>query len=209
MAKKKLETLTVQKRTATGKGPNRRLRVQGVVPAVYYDQHGTNILVQVAELPLSKLYAKVGTTQVFNLSIGEGEDLPCMIWRLRNEPVTGRAEHVDFFGVDLNKTLRVSVPFTFTGTAKGVASEGGMLSIFRDSIEVTCKPLDIPEHIEIDVTELGFNDHIQAEDLQLPEGVEAHFEENFAIVAVTAMDDGSAETSEEGGEEEEEAAEEE
>lgn len=180
---KKIEVLEVQERTATGKGPNRRLRTQNIIPGVYYDQKGANILFQVDYLPLSKLYSKIGSTQVFNLSIAGGEPLPSLIWRFKHDPVRPMPQHVDFFGVDLDKTLKVFVPFSFTGESAGVKL-GGMLEVYREGIEVTCKPLDIPETIEIDITELDLNDAVHIEDIELPAGVTTEFDENFTLVAV-------------------------
>ncbi|SKA72012.1 large subunit ribosomal protein L25 [Paucidesulfovibrio gracilis DSM 16080] len=209
MAKKAVSTLTVAERTATGKGPNRRLRAQGIVPGVYYDQHGTNIMVQVAEVPLRKVYEKVGGTQVFHLEIdrnGNKETFPSLVWRLKHDPVRPVLTHVDFFGVDLDKDLKVFVNVVTTGTPKGL-KQGGKLDIFRDQLEIICKPLDIPEHIEIEVSELDVNDNVHIEDITLPDGVTALYEENFAVVGVTpitetSLDDEEEEDIEEAGEEE-------
>lgn len=202
MAKKKLETLEVAERTATGKGPNRRLRAQGVIPGVYYDQKGANILFQVEELPLSRLYQKVGSTQVFNLTIGGGEPLPSLIWRFKHDPVRTMPQHVDFFGVDLDKELKVFVPFALIGESAGVKL-GGILEVYRDGIEVSGKPLDIPEAIEIDVTELDINDAVHIEEVELPEGVQADFDENFTVVAVNMPSEEEEETEDLLGESEE------
>ncbi|MGE4293522.1 MAG: 50S ribosomal protein L25 [Desulfovibrio sp.] len=194
MAKEILK-LTVNERTATGKGPNRRLRMQGIVPGVYYDQHGANIMVQVAETPLRKVYEKVGGSQVFHLNIdrgGKAETLPALIWRLKHDPVRPVLTHVDFFGVDLDKDIKVNVNVTTVGTAKGLKL-GGKLEVFRDHIEVVCKPLDIPEHIELNIAELDVNDHIYVQDIQLPEGVTAVFEENFAVLGVVPANEGEEE----------------
>ncbi|MGE4470532.1 MAG: 50S ribosomal protein L25 [Desulfovibrio sp.] len=195
---KEVSTLTVTERTATGKGPNRRLRMQGIVPGVYYDQHGTNVMVQVPEVPLRKVYAKVGGTQVFHLEIdrnGKKDTFPALVWRMKHDPVRPIVTHVDFFGVDLDKDIKVFVNVVTTGTPKGLQL-GGKLDIFRDQLEVNCKPLSIPEHIEIDVTDLDVNDNVHIEDIKLPEGVEALYEENFAVLGVTPIVETSLEDEE-------------
>ncbi len=206
-SKTKLETLDVEQRTATGKGPNRRLRAQGIIPGVYYDQKGANILFQVKELPLNKLYKKVGSTQVFNLSIAGGEALPSLIWRIKHDPVRTMPQHVDFFGVDLERELKVFVPFAIVGQAKGVKL-GGRLDVYRDGLEVICKPLDIPEALEIDVTEMDINDNLHIEDYQFPEGVHCEFDENFTLVSIAVVDDSEEELEEDGIAAEEATAEE-
>jgi large subunit ribosomal protein L25 len=195
--------LNVQERTQTGKGPNRRLRLKEMVPGIYYDQKGTNIAVQVKLVPLQKAYAKLGNSQVFDLVLerdGKTETMPALLWRVRNEPVTGLPEHVDFFGIDLTKDIKVSVHYELTGTSKGIKL-GGRLEQFRDSIEVICKPMNIPESIVIDITELDMLDSIHIEDIAFPEGVTPVFDENYAVLHIS----GELEDEEEG--EGEEAAE--
>ena len=200
--------LNVQERKQLGKGPNRRLRTTGMVPGIYYDAKGTNIPVKVAMVPLQKAYAAVGNSQVFDLVIereGKSDTMPALMWRVRHEPVKGFPEHVDFFGVDLNKELKVAVHFEIVGNSKGVKL-GGVLEQYRETIEVVCKPMDIPESIIIDITEMEVMDSVHIEDVVFPEGVTPVFDENFAILAVTAArEEGEGQEGEEGAEEAEEA----
>jgi large subunit ribosomal protein L25 len=194
--------LNVQERTELGKGPNRRLRATGMVPGIYYDAKGANIPVKVQMVPLQKAFAAVGNSQVFELVLERGgkvESMPAMMWRLRNEPVKGVPEHVDFFGVDLSKEIKVAVPFEVVGESKGIKL-GGMLEQYREHIEVICKPMDIPESIVIDITELDIMDHVHIEDVTFPEGVTPIFEENYAVLAVLAMQEEEEEEGEEGAE---------
>jgi len=180
--------LNVQERTELGKGPNRRLRTTGMVPGIYYDAKGANIPVKVAMVPLQKAYSALGSAQVFDLVLekeGKTETIPALLWRVRNEPVKGVPEHVDFFGVDLSKEIKVSVHFEIIGDSKGVKL-GGVVELYRDSIEVICKPLEIPSSIVIDITEFDIMDSIHIEDVQFPEGVTPVFDENYAVVAVQA-----------------------
>nr|WP_321255799.1 50S ribosomal protein L25 [uncultured Pseudodesulfovibrio sp.] len=178
--------LNVQERTEMGKGPNRRLRTTGMVPGIYYDAKGANIPVKVAMVPLQKAYAALGSAQVFDLVLekeGKTETIPSLLWRVRNEPVKGVPEHVDFFGVDLDNEIKVSVHFEIIGNSKGVKL-GGVMELYRDSIEVVCKPLEIPSSIVIDITELDIMDSIHIENVEFPEGVAPVFDENYAVVAV-------------------------
>jgi large subunit ribosomal protein L25 len=179
-------SLAVKPRAAKGKGACRRLRVESLVPGIFYDSKGTNIPVMVEELPLTKLREKTGSSHVFDLVI-EGEDgtqtRPSLIWHTQRHPTKPRITHVDFYGVDLDKVIRVSVPVVVTGKAKGVVL-GGKLEIFRDMIEVECLPLAIPDKVTIDVTPLEPNENVVVADLVLPEGVKAVYEDNFAVVGV-------------------------
>ena len=180
--------LNVQERTQLGKGPNRRLRTTGMVPGIYYDAKGANIPVKVAMIPLQKAYSALGSAQVFDLVLEKGgktETMPALLWRVRNEPVTGLPEHVDFFGVDLTQEIKIAVHFELVGSSVGVKL-GGILELYRDNIEVICKPMDIPTSIEIDITDLKIMDTIHIENIVFPEGVTPVFDENYAVVAVQA-----------------------
>ncbi|MGE4423571.1 MAG: 50S ribosomal protein L25 [Pseudodesulfovibrio sp.] len=187
--------LNVQERTELGKGPNRRLRATGMVPGIYYDAKGANIPVKVEMVPLQKAYAAVGNAQVFELVLergGKSETMPALLWRVRNEPVKGVPEHVDFFGVDLTKEIKVAVHFEIVGSSKGVKL-GGVLEQYRDHIEVVCKPMDIPESIVIDITDMDVLDSVHIEDVAFPEGVTPIFDENYAVLSVTALQDAGEE----------------
>jgi large subunit ribosomal protein L25 len=182
----KLMTLTVQERTETGKGPCHRLRKQDLIPGVYYDEKGANVAVKVQLLPLSKLYHKVGESQVFDLEIekaGGKEVLPSLIWDMKMDPVKNRPQHVDFRGVDLNKEIRVHVSFELTGKPEGVV-KGGVLELFRDTCEVIGKPLDIPEKIIVDVSGLDINQSVHVADVPMPAGIKAVIDDNYAVAGV-------------------------
>ena len=191
--------LTVDRREATGKGPNRRLRAAGTVPCVYYDSEGNNVLAQVAELPLEKAYEKLGATQVFELVVKDSDQKhPSLIWKLLRDPVTGKIVHADFYGVDLTKIIRVEVPIEITGTSKGVKNQGGTLEVYRDNVTVECLPMNIPESIVIDVTNLGINQNLHVSQMPVPGNLKVIFDEDFAVVGVSAK---SVEDSEEATEE--------
>ncbi|HBR06192.1 MAG TPA: 50S ribosomal protein L25 [Desulfovibrio sp.] len=182
----KLMTLTVQERAETGKGPCHRLREQGLIPGIYYDEKGANVAVKVQLLPLSKLYHKVGGSQVFDLEIekaGGKEVLPSLIWDMKMDPVKSRPQHVDFRGVDLNKEIRVHVSFELTGKPVGIV-KGGVLELFRDTCEVVGKPLDIPEKILVDVSGLDINQSVHVADVPMPAGIKAVLDDNYAVAGV-------------------------
>ena len=122
-----MKTLSVEKRSGFGKGPNRRLRAEALVPGVYYAADGVNVPVQMPALPLSKIYEQVGRTNVFNLEIddnGVKTTHPVFVWDAQYHPVKGVFTHVDFYGVDLDKEIKVEVPLEFTGVSKGVKLGG-------------------------------------------------------------------------------------
>ena len=81
------------------------------------------------------------------------------------DPLTRRLLHVDFYRIAMDKLLVVKVPVTVKGEAKGIKQQGGLLDIVHREVEVECLPADIPEHIEIDVTELMLGQAIRLRDV--------------------------------------------
>lgn len=199
-------TLEVQRREAKGKNAIHRLRKKGYIPGVYYNnKEGENIPVQVAYGPFERILARAHKSNVIDLTIADGQTKitrPVLIWNIQNHPVKDLFLHTDFIGVDLKQEMDVDVQVTVTGQAKGEA-EGGIVTIYRDMLSVTCLPTNIPDQIEIDVSELEINDSISVQDLKLPQGVVVKdAEENYAVVGVAPPS--AEELPEEGAEEVEE-----
>ncbi|WP_428566883.1 MAG: 50S ribosomal protein L25/general stress protein Ctc [Solidesulfovibrio sp. DCME] len=193
---KEMQSLAVTTRTGLGKGANRKLRAKDMVPGIYYDAAGTNIPVMVEHLPLQKLFAKTSSAHVFHLNIdGEASqgNKPALVWKLEYHPTKSRITHVDFYGVDLEKPIRVHIPVEVVGKAKGQV-KGGALDLHRESIEVSSLPLSIPDKVVIDITNLDINESVQVADLVLPEGVTAVYDDNFAILAIILPEAETAET---------------
>lgn len=185
-----MKTLSVQKRNTLGKGSSRRLREEAIVPAVYYAPDGKNILVQVALNPLNKIYEQVGRTNVFNLEIddnGTKTTHPVFVWDAQYHPVKNTFTHIDFYGVDLNKEVKVKVRLRFTGTAKGVKA-GGKMEVYREEVTLIAKPQDMPRVVNIDVTDFELGTNLRASGLKLPEGVRVEYKSDFSILAVMAKD---------------------
>ncbi len=180
------KVLNVQKREGLGKGYNRRLRVKNMVPGVFYTAKGENIAVEMPALPLDKMYNEMGKTSVFTLEIdenGKKTTHPVMIWEAKRHPYKNEFVHIDFYGVDLEKAVKVQVSIEFTGTSKGVKM-GGKLETYRERVYLVGKPQDIPKKIVVDVTEMGLNSSVRVADLELPANVCASYDQNFAIVSV-------------------------
>ena len=180
------KTLSVQKREGCGKGPSGRLRAEKLIPGVFYTASGENISVQAPVLPLEKIYGEMGHTTVFNLEIednGKKTLHPVLIWQVQFHPYKRAFTHIDFYGVDLDKEVTVDVPVEFVGTSRGVKL-GGVLETYREVVRLTSKPLNMPQKITVDVTDMGINDTVTVSDLKLPENVRAVFDQNYALVSV-------------------------
>ncbi|MFP4212910.1 MAG: 50S ribosomal protein L25 [Desulfohalobiaceae bacterium] len=200
-------SLKVEERKGTGKGQVRKLRRKGYIPGVYYDRKGGNIAVQAPYGPMESIYYRAQKSNVIELNIQQGSQVtkkPVLIWGLQEHPVKNLIMHVDFLGVDLTRKMDVDVQIEVQGTAKG-EEEGGLVSIYRDSIGVVCLPTAIPDSIVLDVSHLDINESIYLQDIELPEGVvlQEH-EENFAVVGVAPPESGAQAEEEEEAEAEQE-----
>lgn len=181
-----MQTITVQKRTSTGKGANRRLRAQGIIPAVFYTASGQSTPVQVREAPLIKLFETLGRTTVFNVEIednGKKETTPALIWDIDHYPTQKGFQHVDFFGVDLKKDIKLRVPLVYSGTAKGTKL-GGVLETFFEHIDIMGKPLDLPSKLIVEISDLELGASLRVADLPLPEGVRAATDASRTLIQV-------------------------
>jgi len=179
-------TLTVQKRSSTGKGANRRLRAQGIIPAVFYTPQGDSFPIQVAEAPLVKIFEAMGRTTVFNIEVEDGDQKdirPALIWDIEYYPTKNRFQHVDFFGVDIQKEIKLRVPLVFSGSAKGL-KQGGVLENFMEFVDLIGKPLDIPSKLVVDTTPLTLGETLRVGDLVLPEGVSPGTETTKTILHI-------------------------
>ncbi|MBE9504977.1 MAG: 50S ribosomal protein L25/general stress protein Ctc [Proteobacteria bacterium] len=200
------ENLAVKIREDKGKGAARRLRSQGMIPAVFYGSKTEPIHLAVGNKDLKTiLNSESGSSTFLNLNFDEGkqEGKIAVIKDLQINPVKDTLIHVDFFELSMNEKMTSSVPVEFVGKAEGVEL-GGTLQPIRRELEVSCLPKDLPSVIKIDVTTLGLGQSIHIDDVQLPEGVEVPHDVNFTIAVVLAKR-GAAE-GEEAVEGEEEAA---
>jgi len=178
-------SLKVEQRQGKGKGPARRLRRTGRVPGVFYGSGNPafsisfdtkEFITDVAGLEGSHLIQFHSSEAILN-------DKMTLLKEIQAHPVTGQILHADFHEVDLTKQIHVAVPLHFVGKAEGVTA-GGILQSLRREVEVTCLPTDIPEFIEIDVSRLGIRHALHVSELALPQGVQAVYDIDFAVVTV-------------------------
>jgi large subunit ribosomal protein L25 len=173
-------------RKSVGNGPARVLRRAGQIPAVLYGRKIEPVLLSVNTKDLEQILKKGSFGQfILTLVIQNGKKMtkPAIIKELQTHPVSGSLIHIDFYEVDMKRQIKVMVPVVTTGKSVGI-EEGGLLNIVRRELEVFCLPGDIPETIEIDISELGIGDSIHLEDLPLGENVEVVTDVNFTVVTV-------------------------
>lgn len=166
--------ITIERRDGTGKGPNRRLRRSGVVPAVFYGPKRNTVHINVNAAEFEKKLLHLEGSHLIRLLHGGGDaelnDKMALLREKQVHPVTGLVLHADFYEVDLTERLVVSVPLHFIGKAAGVVVGGILQPILRE-IEVECLPTEIPEFIEVDVSPLGIHEAVHVSEITLPAGV--------------------------------------
>ena len=161
-------TVAAEPRSARGKNEARRLRVSGKIPAVIYGAYKDTVPVAVNPREITSiLHSKTGHNTIFNIDIQGVENTPVMIVDSQFDPIKDRLLHADLKRIDLEKRLRVTVPVHPKGEAKGVKQQGGLFEIVTRDIEIECLPDDIPEHFEIDVTELLIGQNLRASNVAL------------------------------------------
>jgi large subunit ribosomal protein L25 len=160
-------TLQVSRRERFGRNEAVRLRQEGMIPAVLYGGKDGAQALSVDPKALSRiLHSEAGVNTLIALKMGETSATRVLVKEYQIDPVSRKFLHVDFFRIAMDKALRVTVQIRLTGEAKGVKAEGGVVDFVHRDIVVECLPADIPEHITIDISELGLHDGVRVKDLQ-------------------------------------------
>jgi large subunit ribosomal protein L25 len=162
--------LEAVKRDGRGKNEARRLRAAGRIPGIVYGTRGEGqrpSAVSVAVDPKEVfriLHSDSGANTLINLRLDGGETR-VMVKEYQVDPITHVLLHADFYQLAMDKAITVTVPIVLRGDARGVKLQGGLLDFVTREVEVECLPTDIPEHIDVDVTELMLNQSIRLRDL--------------------------------------------
>jgi len=179
-------SIDVQIRDGRGKSASRRLRASGRIPAIVYGHGNQPVSVSVDPTQLERKIkaSHAGLNTLFDL-VGEGAvaGRTVLIKDLQREPVRGGLVHADFYEIDVNESIQVSVPIHLEGTAKGVVM-GGVIEHTLREVELSCLPGAIPDEIIVDVSALDVGDSLHVSDLSLPTGVEMVTDEALSVVSV-------------------------
>src|SRR5262249_45857644 len=162
--------LTVSERTKLGSPESRRLRKQGLIPGVLYGrEQPVPILVAERELRAA-LHTPAGTHAVLDVEIDGGKQLPEILKEFQRDRVRGLTTHVDLQEVPLDQPIQSAVVVTLHGEPVGV-KEGGVLSQVSNEVNVEGLPLEIPQHLELDVSEMHIGDSLRLAELQVPDTI--------------------------------------
>ena len=182
-----LTELKANIRTSVGNGPARALRREKQIPAVLYGPKTEPTLLSVNISDLEQTIKKKPINQVLlNLIIqknGKTDNRTAMIKELQTNPVARNFLHVDFYEIAMDRKIKVKVPVIAKGKSKGVEL-GGFLQIVRRELDVFCLPHEIPESIEIDITDLDIGNSIHVKDISLKGDIEIPADVNFTVLTM-------------------------
>jgi large subunit ribosomal protein L25 len=149
-----------------GKNAARRLRREGLVPGIVYGGKGGSIAIAVDPEALQKvLRSEAGRNTILKLDIAGAGATNAILKDLQIDPIKDSLLHADFYRIAMDVAIRVTVPINIRGEARGVKVDGGILELITREIEVECLPGDIPERIDVDVSDLGLNGALRVSDL--------------------------------------------
>lgn len=158
-------TVQAKPRQPGTKNDARRVRKAGMVPATVYGAGKPPASISLDPKQIAQiLHSKSGHNTIFELQM-DGENAMAMIVDWQNEPIKGALLHVDVKRIAMDKKLTVNVPIVLVGEAFGVKTEGGILEQVLREIEIECLPSDIPDTIEVNVSELKSGQNLRVKDL--------------------------------------------
>ena len=176
----KFEKLNVDIRKEHGTSAARRARLQNKVPAVVYHSGVEAIPLSVDKISLNKAL-RTGQ-MIFEVNV-EDKDQFVLVKEIQYHPVTDEIIHIDFQKVKEDEKISLEVAVRSSGEAQGVKL-GGLLVQMLNSVTIKCKPAEIPEFLEIDVTDMEMNTNLFVKDINLPTDVEMLTAEDIAVVSV-------------------------
>ena len=183
-------TLQAEKREGRGKNEARRLRASGRIPAVVYgtEKNTANEISVDPKVLMRILHSESGVNTLIGL---EGAGLATggkvLVKEYQLDPIDHRLLHADFYAVAMDKKLTVTVPVILKGEPKGVKQQGGIVDFVNREIEVECLPADIPEHVDIDISELMLHQGVRVRDLAKNDKWEPVSDAEMMIVHVVTL----------------------
>lgn len=180
--------VSAKTRDDRGKNAARRLRREGFVPGIVYGGKGDNIAVAVDPKALQKvLRSEAGRNSILKLDIANAGATNAILKSWQVDPIKERFLHADFYRIAMDVAIRVTVPIHVTGEARGVKVDAGILELILREIEVECLPGDIPERIDVDVSDLGINGALRVSDVAAPAKVKILEDAEQVVVHVVSV----------------------
>tara|TARA_B100000131_G_scaffold265022_1_gene262426 strand:- start:169 stop:849 length:681 start_codon:yes stop_codon:yes gene_type:complete len=178
----------------------KKLRNTGYIPGIYYSATSNKSTpIVVSEKDFNE--ALKSGARIFNISVG-GKKQNVLFKSIQYHPVTDEILHLDLFGISMDKPINIGVPIQLIGTAPGVREGGGVLNQPLNEVEIQCLPAEIPNFIELDISELQLGHSLNAGDIKLDKKYTLSTNEDDVIVSITQpMKEVEVETETEEGDE--------
>ena len=168
--------LIAEQRSDVGKGASRRLRRDGKLPGIVYgaNKDASMIVFNHNEI-MHQLEQEAFYSRVLTLKIGKTTQ-KVVLKDLQRHPFKRSVLHIDLQRIDEDQKLTMRVPLHFINEEMciGVKQDGGVISHLMAEVEIVCLPKDLPEFLDIDMSEVGINETLQLKDIKLPEGIEIY-----------------------------------
>jgi large subunit ribosomal protein L25 len=177
--------LRALRRNRSGKGVARKIRAQGMIPAVLYGS-GENIPLTLQPQELLKILT-LGENTIFRLEIdGElGGDRQAIVRDLQRDPLKETLLHADLYRISMDVEITVSVPIVLQGMSRELSDIGGMINQLLHEIEIQCLPNLIPHELTIDVAHLGIGEVLHVRDLPVPQGIQVLAASDEVVASVS------------------------
>ncbi len=178
--------LKVLVRNQSGKGPARRLRMEGFIPAVFYGPKAESTQLAVNAKALMKLLKDKEENVFIKLIIGDENitEKLSMIKEIQTDPLTKRLMHADFYEIRMDQKITFDIPIHFIGEPVGL-DNGGELHHLKRDVKVSCLPGKLPDFIEVDVSGLDIGDAVRVQDIKIAEDITILDPEDAAIATVS------------------------
>lgn len=182
-------SLNVKQRDGLGRGPARRIRNSGAIPAIIYGSAGTRPVTVDAVEFRTLMRAKGASAVLVELTDDKGAKSISLIKDFQRDAISQKIVHIDILQVDPAVEMTAEIPVHIVGEAAGVRTEGGTLDVIAHNIKVRCLPKNLPEFVTIDVTELKNGESIHVADLKKIEGVTFPGDQKRTLVVCTAPEE--------------------
>ena len=190
-------TLKATLRESIGSGQSRRLRNDGLLPAVVYGlgMEPVSIALSAREFT-NALKTEAGSNVILNLEVGKNK-YTTLAREIQRHPYKNEFLHIDLIQIDLTQKVEANVQINFLGTPLGVKDEGGLVQTINSTITVSTLPSSIPSSLDLDISELNVGENATVLDVKLPEGVELASEDDDSILVTITLPRAAVEEEEE------------
>jgi large subunit ribosomal protein L25 len=181
-------TLKATIREEKGSPESRRLRTEGLLPAVVYGlgMESTSVYIDAREFT-NALKTEAGSNIILNIELGEKDKLTALARQIQRHPYKDQFVHVDLIKVDLTQTVEAEVQINYLGIPIGVKEEGGLVQTINNTLRIIALPTSIPTSLDIDIAHLNVGENVIDSDIELPEGVTLANEGDDSVMVIVTL----------------------